>query len=160
MPMKTREEYIESLRQMKKQVYMFGEKLDNVVDNPVIRPSLNAIALTYELSHHPEQEELMTATSNLSGNKVNRFTHLHQNTTDLVNKVKMQRMLGQCTGCCFQRCVGMDAFNAVDIITDRMDRELGTQYNMRFRRYLRHVQDEDLVVEIPKYTINMVSEHH
>lgn len=147
MTLKTREEYIESLRNMKKQVYMFGEKIENVVDNLIIRPSLNAVALTYELSHHPEHEELMTAASNLSGNKVNRFTHLHQNTTDLVNKVKMQRMLGQCTGCCFQRCVGMDAFNAADIVTDRMDRELGTQYNVCFRRWLRHVQDEDLVVD-------------
>lgn len=147
MTLKTREEYIESLRHMKKQVYLFEEKIDNVVDNPVIRPSLNAIALTYELSHHPEHEELMTATSNLSGQKVNRFTHLHQSTSDLVNKVKMQRLMGQCTGCCFQRCVGMDAFNAVDIVTDRMDRKLGTQYNVRFRRYLRHVQDEDLVVD-------------
>jgi len=147
MTLKTREEFIDSMRGMHKQVFMFGEKIENVVDNPVIRPSLNAIAMTYELSHVPEYEGLMTATSNLTGNKVNRFTHLHQNTTDLVNKVKMQRTLGQCTGCCFQRCVGMDAFNAVDIVTDRMDRELGTQYNVRFRRYLRHVQEEDLVVD-------------
>lgn len=147
MALKTREEYIESLRSIKKQVYMFGEKIDNVVDHPMIRPSLNAVALTYELSHDPEHEELMTATSSLSGQKINRFTHLHQNPTDLMNKVKMQRLLGQCTGCCFQRCVGMDAFNAVDIVTDKMDRELGTQYNVRFRKYLRHVQEEDLVVD-------------
>ena len=145
--MKTRSEYIESMRQMNKTVYMFGEKIDNVVDNPVIRPSLNAVALTYELSHDENRQELMTATSNLTGKKINRFTHLHQNTSDLVNKVKMQRMLGQCTGCCFQRCVGMDAFNAVDIITDKMDRELGSQYNLRFRSYLKHVQEEDLVVD-------------
>ncbi len=147
MALKTREEYIESLRKIKKQVYMFGEKVDNVVDHPMIRPSLNAVALTYELSHNPEHEDLMTATSSLSGEKINRFTHLHQSPTDLMNKVKMQRLMGQCTGCCFQRCVGMDAFNAVDIVTDKMDRELGTQYNVRFRKYLRHVQDEDLVVD-------------
>ena len=147
MTLKTREEYIESMRHIKKVVYLYGEKIDNIVDNPMIRPSLNAVALTYELSHDPEHESLMTATSSLSGQKVNRFTHLHQNNTDLVNKVKMQRLLGQCTGCCFQRCVGMDAFNAVDIVTYKMDCELGTQYNVRFRRYLRHVQDEDLVVD-------------
>ncbi len=119
MALKTREEYIESLRSIKKQVYMFGEKIDNVVDHPMIRPSLNAVALTYELSHDPEHEELMTATSSLSGQKINRFTHLHQNPTDLMNKVKMQRLLGQCTGCCFQRCVGMDAFNAVVCLFER-----------------------------------------
>ena len=39
----------------------------------------------------------MTATSNLTGKKINRFTHLHQSTDDLIKKVKMQRLLGQKT---------------------------------------------------------------
>ena len=39
----------------------------------------------------------MTATSSLTGHKINRFTHLHQSTEDLINKVKMQRLLGQKT---------------------------------------------------------------
>ena len=55
----------------------------------------------------------MTAVSNLTGRRVNRFTHLHQSKEDLVKKVKMLRLLGQKTASCFQRCVGMDAFNAV-----------------------------------------------
>jgi len=29
----------------------------------------------------------------------------------------MQRLLGQKTASCFQRCVGMDAINAVDSVT-------------------------------------------
>ena len=51
--------------------------------------------------------------SSLTGHTINRFTHLHQSTEDLMNKVKMQRLLGQKTASCFQRCVGMDAFNSV-----------------------------------------------
>ena len=51
------------------------EKLvDNVVDHPIIRPSLNSVAMTYELAQMPEYEDLMTATSNLTGEKINRFT--------------------------------------------------------------------------------------
>ena len=45
--------------------------------------------------------------------KINRFTHIHQSSDDLVKKVKMQRLLGQKTAACFQRCVGMDSFNSV-----------------------------------------------
>jgi 4-hydroxybutyryl-CoA dehydratase / vinylacetyl-CoA-Delta-isomerase len=103
--------------------------------------------MTYELSHDPKYEAIMTVESSLTGEKINRFTHLHQNNVDLVKKVKMLRLLGQCTACCFQRCVGMDSFNALDIVTYRMDQELGTDYNRRFRKYLAHVQRDDLVVD-------------
>jgi len=103
--------------------------------------------MTYDLSHETKYQDLMTVPSSLTGERINRFTHLHQSTEDLVKKVKMLRLLGQCTACCFQRCVGMDSFNAVDIVTHRMDQELGTDYNLKFRRYLEYVQREDLVVD-------------
>jgi 4-hydroxybutyryl-CoA dehydratase/vinylacetyl-CoA-Delta-isomerase len=146
MALKTREQYIQSLRNSQKRVFLFGEEIENYVDHPVIRPSINAVAMTYELAQNPETCNLLTTESNLSGERVNRFTHLHQSQTDLVNKVKMQRLLGQCTACCFQRCVGMDSFNALDVVTAHMDQELSTQYHQRFRQYLAHVQSEDLVV--------------
>jgi 4-hydroxybutyryl-CoA dehydratase/vinylacetyl-CoA-Delta-isomerase len=147
MPLKTKDEYVDSLRKTPKRVFMFGKEIANYVDHPMIRPSLNAVAMTYELSQRPAHQDLMTATSSLSGETVNRFTHLHQSTDDLVKKVKMQRLLGQRTACCFQRCVGLDSFNALDIVTAKMDEEHGTNYNARFRAYLGYVQREDLVVD-------------
>ncbi|MEI6153222.1 MAG: 4-hydroxyphenylacetate 3-hydroxylase family protein [Deltaproteobacteria bacterium] len=147
MPLMTSGEYIESLRKQKKRIFLAGELIENYVDHPIIRPSINACAMTYELSHQPEYEELLTTASSLTGNKINRFTHLHQSADDLVKKVKMQRLLGQKTGCCFQRCVGFDGFNAVDSVTYEMDQELGTEYNKRFREYLKYVQENDLVVD-------------
>ena len=89
----------------------------------------------------------MTATSHLSGSKINRFCHLHRSTGDLVRKVKMQRLLGQKSGACFQRCVGMDAINAVDSVTFEMDRKLGTKYHERFNKFLLMMQEEDLTVD-------------
>ncbi|HOE16893.1 MAG TPA: 4-hydroxyphenylacetate 3-hydroxylase family protein [Syntrophorhabdaceae bacterium] len=147
MALMTSEAYIESLRKVEKRVYLGGELLENYVDHPIIRPSINSCAMTYELSTQPEHEELLTATSSLTGKKINRFTHLHQSAEDLIKKVKMQRVLGQKTGCCFQRCVGFDGFNAVDSVTYEMDQELGTDYNKRFRAYLEYVQENDLVVD-------------
>jgi 4-hydroxybutyryl-CoA dehydratase / vinylacetyl-CoA-Delta-isomerase len=145
--MKTAEQYLESLRKVKHKVFLFGEEIENVVDHPLIRPSINAVAQTYALAHDKVSCDLLTAKSNLSGQIVNRFTHLHQGTTDLINKIKMQRLLGQKTAVCFQRCVGMDAFNAVDSVTFEMDRDLKTDYHSRFRTFLRYVQDNDLFVE-------------
>jgi len=126
---------------------MFGERVENIVDHPLVRPSLNAVAKSYELACDPISEHLMTACSNLTGDRVNRFTHLHQGVDDLINKVKMQRLLGQRTAACFQRCVGMDAINAVDSVAFEMERDLGTGYHRRFREFLIYVQRNDLVVE-------------
>ena len=111
--MMTAAEYIESLRKLKTVVYLFGERVENFVDHPIIRPSVNSVAMTYALAGNPEYSGLMTAVSGLTGKKINRFCHIHQSTEDLVKKVKMQRLVGQKTGSCFQRCVGMDAFNAI-----------------------------------------------
>ena len=46
------------------------------------------MARTYELQRQPEYEELIYAQSHLSGRRINRFTHIHRSTDDLVKKVK------------------------------------------------------------------------
>jgi len=61
--MMTGSQYEESLRKLDLAVYLFGERVRNVVDHPLIRPSMNAVALTYDLAHRPEYAEIMTATS-------------------------------------------------------------------------------------------------
>ncbi|MHA1579244.1 MAG: 4-hydroxyphenylacetate 3-hydroxylase family protein [Candidatus Freyarchaeota archaeon] len=145
MTMKSGEEYIESLRKRRLTVYLFGERVENPVDHPVIRPSINSVAVTYDVACDPGCQDLATAVSHLTGERINRFTHIHQNTQDLVKKVKLQRLLGQRTGTCFQRCVGLDSLNALSIVTFEMDQKLGTEYNERFTEYLKYVQKNDLV---------------
>jgi len=145
--LKTVKDYEDSLRQLNIKVYMFGERVTNFVDHPIIRPSINSVGKTYELAADGEHQSLMTAVSSLTGETINRFTHLHQNAEDLVLKVQMQRLLGQKTASCFQRCVGMDAMTALDSVTFEMDHRLGTVYHQRFRQYLRYVQENDLVCD-------------
>ncbi len=146
--MMTADQYIQSLRDLgPRNVYVLGKKVDNIVDHPMIRPSINCCAMTYKLAEFPEYEDLMTVTSNLTGKKINRFTHLHQSPTDLVNKVKMQRLMGNMTGSCFQRCVGMDALNAVWSTTYEIDQKYGTPYHERFKKFLIEWQDKDWTVD-------------
>jgi 4-hydroxybutyryl-CoA dehydratase/vinylacetyl-CoA-Delta-isomerase len=147
MPLMTVAQYEESLRRLNLKVYMFGKRVENVVDDPVIHPSMEAVAKTYELAHLPEYEDIMTATSHITGKKINRFTHIHQSIDDLVKKSKMGRLLGRETGCCFQRCVGMDALNALSIVTFKIDEKYGTGYYERFLKYLEYVQEKDLTCD-------------
>ncbi len=147
MALMTGEQYIESIRRMKMQVYMFGKKIDCPVDDPILRPSLNSVRMTYDLAQMPEYEDLMTTISPYTGKRINRFTHSHQSTGDLIKKVKMQRLLGQKTAACFQRCVGMDAFNAVFSTTYETDKAHGTHYHENFRKFMMYVQENDLTVD-------------
>ncbi len=143
-PTKTAQDYIESLRQLDLTVYVLGERVENVIEHPILRPSLNALAQTYEMAHDPRHTELFVR-QGLDGERINCFTSLHHSTQDLLNKVKALRILGQQTGACFQRCVGWDAINALEGTTFEMDQALGTQYHDRFLDYVRHVQQNDLV---------------
>jgi 4-hydroxybutyryl-CoA dehydratase / vinylacetyl-CoA-Delta-isomerase len=147
MALMTGKQYEESLRKLNLKVYLQGELITNPVDHPIIRPSMNSVKMTYELAEDPQYEDLMTVTSHLTGKKINRFCHLHQSTEDLVKKVKMQRLLGQKTAACFQRCVGMDAINAVDSTTFEMDKKFGTTYHARFTKFLLNMQEQDWTVD-------------
>lgn len=76
--MKTGKEYEDSLRKLKLKVYMFGRKIENPADDPIIRPSMNAVKLTYDLALKPEYEDLLTAASHITGKRINRFTNIHR----------------------------------------------------------------------------------
>ena len=147
MALMTGEQYIESIRKINMEIYMFGEKVENPVDHPILRPSLNSVRMTYDLAQDPQYEELMTVVSPFTGEKINRFTHIHQSTEDLKNKVKMQRLCGQKTAACFQRCVGMDAFNSVFSTTFEIDKKYNTTYHENFKNFMNDCATNDLTVD-------------
>ncbi len=143
----TRDQYIESLRQLDLKVYLFGERVENPVDHPMIKPSMNSVAMTYALAEKKEYQDLMLAKSVLSGETINRFNHFHQGNDDLMKKIKMQRLLGQKTASCFQRCVGMDGANAMFNTTFEIDEKYGTDYHQKFKEFWKTVEKNDYTVD-------------
>jgi 4-hydroxybutyryl-CoA dehydratase/vinylacetyl-CoA-Delta-isomerase len=143
-PIVTAEDYINSLRGRELKVYLFGELVEEPVDHPMIRPSINAVAETYDLAKR--EPALASATSHLTGKKVNRFLNIAMNRDDVVLQNKMQRRLGQLTGTCFQRCVGMDALNSLYSVTFEIDEKNGTSYHERLKAFIVEVQTRNLVI--------------
>jgi 4-hydroxybutyryl-CoA dehydratase/vinylacetyl-CoA-Delta-isomerase len=143
-PIRTGAEYIASLRGRKLKVYLFGELVAEPVDHPMIRPSINAVAETYDLA--VRNPELASAASPYTKGLVNRFLHVAQSPEDLVMQNKMQRRLGQLTGTCFQRCVGMDALNALHSVTFEIDEQCGTGYHERFKAFTAMAQRGNVVI--------------
>ncbi|MCS1409488.1 MAG: 4-hydroxybutyryl-CoA dehydratase/vinylacetyl-CoA-Delta-isomerase [Verrucomicrobia subdivision 3 bacterium] len=129
-------DYIDSLRDRELVLYYLGERITDPVEHPVIRPSINAIAATYDLAI--SNPELALVTSPFTQRLINRFLHIATSQDDLAQQNKMQRKLGQLTGTCFlQRCVGMDALNALLSVTYGIDAAHSTAYHDQLNEFIR-----------------------
>ncbi len=143
-PIRTGADYLASLRGRDLRVFLFGELVDEPLDHPMIRPSINAVAETYDLA--VRDPELGTALSPYTGERINRFLHIAGSAQDLVLQNKMQRRLGQLTGTCFQRCVGMDAINALHSVSFEIDAAHDTGYHQRFISFVTDMQRRGYVI--------------
>jgi 4-hydroxybutyryl-CoA dehydratase/vinylacetyl-CoA-Delta-isomerase len=146
MKIKTAQDYLKSLRKLNHVVYYKGKRIKDVTRHPATAPHVRAAAVTYSLANDPEYKDLATAPSHLTGRPISRFTHVHQSVEDLIKKVKLLRVLGQKTGSCFQRCVGLDGINATYSVAYEIDQKYGTDYFERFKKWLTFIQDENLMV--------------
>jgi 4-hydroxybutyryl-CoA dehydratase/vinylacetyl-CoA-Delta-isomerase len=146
MEIKTSEDYIRSLKEQKRVVYYDGARVEDITTHPAFMPHINSAAKTYEMANRPEFEDLATATSHLTGDKISRFTHIHQSVDDLIKKVQLLRAVAHETGSCFQRCVGWDALNSIYMTTYDIDEKMGTDYHQRFLEYLKWVQRSNRMI--------------
>jgi aromatic ring hydroxylase len=143
--MRTKQEYIKGLSRMKRNIYHNGELIDRTDELQI--DCLNTIGTTYDEAAKPENLDLCTAISHLTGERINRFNHIHQNKEDLHKKQDMTRMLCRKVGGCIQRCMGIDAANAIynaSYEADKMN-DGATQYHEHFKKWLIRFQREDLV---------------
>jgi len=146
MKLSSSKEYLESLQRLNTKVYYKGQRIEDITTHPATSPHVRAAAMTYALVNDKEHKELATAVSHLTGRTISRFTHVHQGVEDLIKKIKLLRVLGQKTGSCFQRCVGLDGINAVYSVAYEIDQKYKTDYLERFKKWLIRVQDENLMV--------------
>ncbi|WP_027363868.1 4-hydroxyphenylacetate 3-hydroxylase family protein [Desulfotruncus alcoholivorax] len=143
--MRTREQYIERLGKMNRNLYCNGEKIDRLDERQ--QPAINVMALTFDAAWDPESKDLCTATSHLTGQTINRFNHIHQNKEDLHKKQDMTRFLCNKVGQCIQRCMGVDAANAINAVSFEAQKspKAKTAYYDNWLKWLERFQTEDLV---------------
>jgi len=142
------DDFRESLRRYKPRVFLDGQAVASVADEPGFGPGINAIALTYDYALKPRYAPIMTAVQHTSGKLVNRLTHINTSSGDLLNKLEAVRLVCQETGCA-QRYLTHDALNAIGQVSARIDDAKGsTEHSARFRDYLHRVQDQDLTLGI------------
>ena len=142
MGVRTYDEYVNRLKKLRRNIYIGGEKIDRTDER--LAGLRRIIKETYDRANDKDWQDLCTATSHLTGEKVNRFTHIHQSVDDLLKKQLMTRLLCHRVGGCIMRCMGIDVMNALSAVTYEMDQALGTDTNQNFLKYLRYFQDNDI----------------
>ena len=138
------DQYRERIAKLRPNVYQRGKLVDRF--DPSIQGGINVMATTYDFAADPEFEGVGVATSHITGEKINRFAHIHQSMEDLVNKQKMTRLYCQEVGGCIQRCMGCDGLNALSIASYDADQKHGTSYYKNFIELMKKVQAEDLTL--------------
>ena len=142
------EEYRESLRSYSPTVFVDGERVASVADDPRLAPGIRAVGVTYDFAQKPEYGGVMLADQATSGKTVNRMLHINRHSEDLLSKLEAVRLLCRESGCA-QRYLTHDALNAIYQSTWRMDDAIeGSEYHERFLDYLHDIQDRDLTLGV------------
>jgi 4-hydroxybutyryl-CoA dehydratase / vinylacetyl-CoA-Delta-isomerase len=143
----TAHDYRESLRSYTPRVFVDGDHIEAVADEPRLAPGINAIGVTYDYALNSEYAELSRATHVSGDQAINRFLHINRSTDDLLSKLEYTRLVCQETGCAM-RYLSMDGMNAAFQLTSRLDDDQATDYHGRFVDYLKDVQERDLTIGI------------
>jgi len=149
MAIKTQEQYLESLTKTKPRVFLDGKRIDNILDDPNLKVTINSFGKTYAMAQEPGYEDIFTATSHLTGEKISRWDHVPHSIEDLEKRRQMNVIMAQKTGACTARCVGTGVMHVMSAVTHSVDQKYGTEYNKRFNDFLRYVQENDLACNGP-----------
>jgi aromatic ring hydroxylase len=139
-------DYIKRVVDRKPKVFVDGESIDDYANHPNIKPMIDSVGLTYDLSNTDEFKDLTTANSQFINEPINRFLHIYTNMEDLIKRIKLARFYSQKLATCNYRCVGCDALNALYATTFNMDKEFSTEYHERLVNYIQYVQKNDLAI--------------
>ena len=132
--MRTKEDYMKDLSKMKKNIFYDGERIDRLDERHM--PCINTIGTTFDVVDDPKFKDLILAKSHLTGEIINRFTHIHQNTDDLHKKQDMTRKICQ--------IFLADAFNGV---WDAME---PTRFIMLAMKQINRIMVQPIIMKILK----------
>ena len=147
MSLKTGDQYIEEMKKMRPNVYKWGELITDVTTHPATKAHIGTVKRWYDNSLDPEKEDLYTAISYLSGKKAHRWNTIMTSAADIHGNAMMKRDgYRTCGSCMGPVCAGWTAINALYGVTYDMDKELGTDYHERLKKFALFAEEKALVL--------------
>jgi 4-hydroxybutyryl-CoA dehydratase / vinylacetyl-CoA-Delta-isomerase len=147
MALRTREDYLSALRQLRPNIYKFGKPIQDVTVNPATRRVVESHARGIDAAHDPVLRDIFATKSKLTGEAIHRNTSLMSTVEEMIFNSKFKRNMYQLTGTCTGAlCVGWNGLNVMWSVTHDMDRELGTDYHSRLREWALKMKAKGLLV--------------
>lgn len=143
---RTKEEYVESLRRQKPRIYANGERIENVVDHPAFRSGIDAVATSYEIAGDPKYQDLAAVMSPLVNERISLWTNILQNQQDAIASVRLAKAMGDYVAPCHYRCVTADVLTEEWASTYDLDKNHNTDYHQRFVEFVKEAQKNDWVI--------------
>jgi 4-hydroxybutyryl-CoA dehydratase/vinylacetyl-CoA-Delta-isomerase len=140
-------DYRESLRRYRPVVYVDGQRIDSVADEPLLAPGVNGVGVSYDFALRESTQGLLRTEGPDFDGPINRMLAIPRSSADLLNKLEAVRLVCQETGCA-QRYLGGDALAAIYHGTHCLDAAASTDYHAHLIAYLEHVYANDLAVAI------------
>lgn len=147
MAIKTRADYLASLKAMRPNIYKFGELIEDVTTHPATRRTVESHATTYDAANDESLKDAYTAVSVFTGEPVMRWNSMMQKPEDLIANMTLKRQNYRRTGTCVGAvCVGWNAMNVLWAVTSEMDAELGTDYQARLKKWILSAEERGITV--------------
>ena len=89
MPARTGQDYISGLKEHPREVWIDGERVEDVTTHPALRNGVKSVAALYDMQHDPEQREEMTYASPTTGDPVGLSFMIPQTVEDLERRRNM-----------------------------------------------------------------------
>jgi 4-hydroxybutyryl-CoA dehydratase/vinylacetyl-CoA-Delta-isomerase len=145
--LRTRQDYLNSLKSLKPNIYKFGRLIEDVTTDSSTKRTVESHARGIDAAHDPELADIFTTTSDLTGQTIHRNTSLMTSGNEMMMNSKFKREMYHLTGTCSGGlCVGWNAMNVMWSVTYDIDNQFGTDYHKRLKQWAVHFQDKGLVV--------------
>ncbi|MBI4963208.1 MAG: 4-hydroxyphenylacetate 3-hydroxylase [Desulfomonile tiedjei] len=147
MALRTREQYLSALKQMRPNVHKFGQLIEDVTTHPATMRVVESHARGIDAAHDPKLAEIFTTKSTLTGETIHRNSALMTSPEEMMCNSKFKRKMYHLTGTCTGGlCVGWNGLNVMWSVTSEMDEALGTDYHARLKQWGQGFQEKGLVV--------------
>ncbi|OGC92899.1 MAG: 4-hydroxyphenylacetate 3-hydroxylase [candidate division Zixibacteria bacterium RBG_16_53_22] len=147
MALRTYQQYIDSLKKMRANIYKFDQLIEDVTTHPATRRTVEGHSKSFRLYDDPKESDIFVTKSHLTGEPISRYLSIVQAPEDMYANSRMKRRMFQLTGTCTGgRCVGWTSINSMFVTTYDMDANLGTDYHQRLLAWLRDAQARDITI--------------
>ena len=109
MALRTYEEYLESLRKMKNNIYKFDELIEDVTTHPATRRTVEGHGTPYKFYKDEKIGPMVTTKSHLTGEPISRYLSIIREPEDMYANSEMKRLMFNLTGHLHRRSLrGLD----------------------------------------------------